>query len=169
MDNAAKALIIAGGILLAILIISLGIYIWQLGGNFINQGERQKEEEQIREFNQEYESYQRQALRGTDVISIINKVRNNNIKNAEIDELQITWEVNLKQDLTDANNQIILKKGKHTEETSGSKITAMLADKETVKNFKTLYFRCSNLLYNEKTGKVNKIIFEEYLSSEIFN
>ena len=169
MDNAAKALVIAGGILIAILIISLGVYIWRLSGNFINQGEEERELERIKAFNQEYESYQRQALRGTDIISVINKIRNNNIKNSGTEELQISWEINLKQDLTDSNNQILLKKGQHTEETSGNIITAIIADENAVKNFKTLYFRCSNLLYNEKTGKLNKIVFQEYLSSEIFN
>lgn len=168
MDNAAKALVIAGGILLAILIISLGIYIWQLSGNFVSQGEVEKEQERIKAFNQEYESYQRQALRGTDIISVINKIRNNNIKNADAEELQISWEVNLKQDLTDANNQIILKKGQHTEKSSGSKLTDILADENAMKSFKALYFKCSSLSYNDKTGKVNKIVFQEYLASEIF-
>ena len=169
MDNAAKALMIAGGILLAILVISMGVYIWQLSGDFINQGENEKEQERIIAFNREYESYQRQALRGADVITIINKVRNNNIKNKDAQELLITWEINLKQDLTGENNKTILKKGKHTEELSGSRFTQLFEDKNAVKSFKNLYFRCEALEYNETTGKVNKIIFQEYLFQEIFD
>lgn len=165
MDNAAKALVIAGGILLAIIIISLGVYIWQLSGNFLNQGEIEKEQEKIKAFNQEYESYQRQNIRGTDVVTIINKIRNNNYKNAQVEELQITWEINLKQDFTDDNNQVILKKGKHVETTSGSKINQAMDNGD----FKRLYFKCDSLSYNNKTGRVNKIVFQQYLWDELFS
>lgn len=170
MDNAAKALMIAGGILLAIIIITTGVYVWRQNANFINRQEYEDEQERITAFNKQYESYQKQALRGIDVLTVINKIRDNNIKNEDADELKITWNVILREDFTNEDSQIILKKGTHGETSSGSKITQILNNKKLSSSFKGLYFRCSSLEYNESTGRVNKIVFEQYISTdEIFN
>ena len=68
------------------------------------------------------------------------------------------------------DSQIILKKGTHGETSSGSKITQILNNKKLSSSVKGLYFSCSSLEYNESTGRVNKIAFEQYISTdEIFN
>ena len=64
MENASKALIIAGGILIAILVVSLLVTGW----NKLTYYNREKEEiqtvEQIINFNKEYESYNKRVVRG---------------------------------------------------------------------------------------------------------
>ena len=167
MENAVRALMIAGGILLAILIITTGVYVWQQSANYSYELEQQEEAERIISFNKQYESYQKQALRGIDVLTVINKISDNNIKYSEAEELKIAWNVVLRQDFTDNEGEIVLRKGTHTEISSGSIITQILNNKNLSKQFKGLYFKCSSLEYSNKTSKVNKIVFEQYI--DIFN
>lgn len=72
MENASKALLIAGGVLIAILIVSVLVVTI----NIINSNQKAKEQalvtEQLVEFNQKYEAYNKKALRGTDIITLKN-------------------------------------------------------------------------------------------------
>ena len=77
MENASKALIIAGAILLAILIISLGIMIYNqaagvANGDAINQVD-------ISSFNAQFTQYEGDHVRGGQVNALIEQVRTNNI------------------------------------------------------------------------------------------
>lgn len=162
MENAAKALMMAGGVLLAMLIIIAGIYVWQQNANFSYELEQQEETERIISFNKQYESYHRQALRGIDVLTVINKIRDNNIKYSEEDELQMTWEVILKEDFPKGSEVILNKATHHKESNSGNLITQILNNKALLTNFKSLSFKCSSLEYSNKTKKVNKMVFEQY-------
>ena len=73
MENASKALMIAGGVLLAVLILSVLIYVY----SHIQSVERSKAEvlkaEELSKFNREFESYNKNSMYGTDIISVINK------------------------------------------------------------------------------------------------
>ena len=57
MENASKALIIAGGFLIAILVISLLVTGWNKLTYFSKTQEEIQTVEQIIEFNKEFESY----------------------------------------------------------------------------------------------------------------
>ena len=74
MENASKALIIAGSILLSILIIALGMYIFSTSSTSSNLS--QLTETEIQAFNAKFENYN-QSQRGSDVLSLINAVRAN--------------------------------------------------------------------------------------------
>ena len=75
MENASKALIIAGAILLAILIISLGIMILGKAQDTINgSGMTQAE---VQAFNEKFTKYEGQQ-RGSSVRSLIQEVISNN-------------------------------------------------------------------------------------------
>ena len=80
MENASKALLIAGGVLIAILIISVLVVTI----NIINSNQKTREEalatEQLVEFNQKYEAYNKKALRGTDIITLMKMAIENNNK-----------------------------------------------------------------------------------------
>lgn len=75
MENASKALLIAGGVLIAILIVSVLVVTL----NIVNSNQRTREKalatEQLAEFNQKYESYNKKALRGTDIITLKNMAK----------------------------------------------------------------------------------------------
>lgn len=70
MENASKALLITGGILIAILILSVLVVTI----NIINSNQKAQEKalatEQLVKFNQKYEAYNKKALYGTDIITL---------------------------------------------------------------------------------------------------
>jgi|GEM_PF-1899070 hypothetical protein len=78
MENASKALLIAGGVLIAILIVSVLVVTL----NIVNSNQRTREKalvtEQLAEFNQKYEAYNKKALRGTDIITLMKMAIENN-------------------------------------------------------------------------------------------
>ena len=77
MENASKALIIAGAILLAILIISLGIMIYQQAAGVVNSNSMS--EVDISSFNTRFTQYQGENIRGAQVNALLEQVRQNNV------------------------------------------------------------------------------------------
>lgn len=73
MENASKALLIAGGILLALLILSVLIYVGTTMSDMADQQNQSRQLEQTAEFNRTYEAYNRSRLYGTDVMSVVNR------------------------------------------------------------------------------------------------
>ena len=82
MENASKALIIAGAILLSILIIAIGMYIYNSSQNSISGAVTQISQQEIDAFNQPWEMYEgRQS--GANVRALISKLNSNATENAE--------------------------------------------------------------------------------------
>ncbi len=76
MENASKALIIAGAILLAILIISLGLIIYQKAAGTINGVNLTEQEKQT--FNAKFAAYEGNNVSGTQVNALIQQVITSN-------------------------------------------------------------------------------------------
>ena len=76
MENASKALIIAGAILLAILIISLGILIFSQAQDTV--GSVNMSEQEMMAFNNKFTAYEGTNKRGTEVNALIQAVIANN-------------------------------------------------------------------------------------------
>lgn len=72
MENASKALIIAGAILLSILIISLGILVYNNAKNTVGSANLDKQE--IQTFNSQWETYVGQNKTASEVRSMIQAV-----------------------------------------------------------------------------------------------
>lgn len=87
MENASKALIIAGAILLAILIIGLGMMVFNNAKNALTSANL--DQEQIDAFNSKFESYIGNNKRGTDVRTLCSTVSSSNATESE-DEYKIT-------------------------------------------------------------------------------
>ena len=81
MENASKALIIAGAILLSILIISLGIMIFNSAKEAANTDQLQGVE--ISSFNEQFTQYEGEKVRGAQINSLISTIRNNNVTNED--------------------------------------------------------------------------------------
>ena len=77
MENASKALIIAGAILLAILIISLGIVIYNQAAGVVNTDQLNSVE--ISSFNKQFTQYEGNNKRGADVNSLLDTIQSNNV------------------------------------------------------------------------------------------
>ncbi len=119
--------------------------------------ENSKNLTQIQNDNKEYEKYLEKEVFGTEVITVINKAINSNIKNEvqqdkngfyiENDTNSIKVEINmLNQDnLTTYQMETIKKVG----------------IEGFIKNFNLIKFKCTNISYHENTKKVKKIVFEQ--------
>ncbi len=82
MENASKALIIAGAILVSILIISVGVMIFGQAKESIDS--QKLDDVTLQSFNSPYESYEGTTVRGSDVKQLIKTVSNHN--RAETDD-----------------------------------------------------------------------------------
>lgn len=80
MENAAKALIMAGGVLLSIIVIGLLLLGFNSLKQYPEEQEKVRKAEQLAKFNTEYEAYEKPRMYGTDVITALNKAINNNRK-----------------------------------------------------------------------------------------
>lgn len=115
MENASKALIIAGAILLAILIISLGIMIYNQASGVVNNNSMTEVE--VTTFNQKFEQYLGDKVRGANVNSLINAVNTNNMSTDDTSK-QVTLE-----GATAGSDKITYEKDKKTGATYKVKVT----------------------------------------------
>ncbi len=81
MENASKALLIAGGILVALLIIGGLLLMFNTIGDYQRAQDSNKKTSQIAEFNMDFERYaDDKGIKGADIVSLINKVIDYNKK-----------------------------------------------------------------------------------------
>lgn len=153
MENASKALIMAGGMLIAVLTISLVVYVFNvISSNYKTQDDIEAVE-QITAFNQEYESYNRKLLRGTDIISLCNKAIDNNTKYSDVSENQIT----IRFKMVEAVGQV-LSVGQTYNMT---KLAEIKANSEAFNDFKRRVFNCTNVTYRKDNGRIESMTFGE--------
>lgn len=97
MDNISKALLIAGGILFAILILTLLVGFYNQISTYYAEKNKSQIIEQITEFNNKFDNYTGQTIRGNELITVINKVVDYNRTYSDIDgEEKIIININLK-------------------------------------------------------------------------
>lgn len=77
MENASKALLIAGAILIAIVLITFGVIILGQGSEIINSSSLSETE--IATFNSKFTSYEGKKVRGSKVNSLLQAVVQNNV------------------------------------------------------------------------------------------
>ena len=104
MENASKALIIAGAILLAILIISLGIMIYNQAAGVVNNNSMTEAE--VNSFNQKFEVYQSTNLQGVTVRGLLSTIELNNEQQQDNSSRQIK-EINFNGEEYEVNEQNI--------------------------------------------------------------
>lgn len=78
MENASKALIMAGGILLSMIVISLFYFMFGNMSTLVGDTSKDTSQDEIVDFNKGYEAYNKKIMYGTDIISVFNKVTDNN-------------------------------------------------------------------------------------------
>lgn len=83
MENASKALLIAGAILLSILIIAVGIAVFTSAKGTIDDAMNSMSEQEIIAFNSKFLSYQGESVSGTQVKALIAALVNNFATNQE--------------------------------------------------------------------------------------
>ena len=89
MENASKALIIAGAILLAILIIGLGVYVFGIANGALGNISKTMDPTKVAAYNKEFELYEG-TQSGTNARTLYNTIRSHNNANKDDTTLQVT-------------------------------------------------------------------------------
>ena len=158
MENASKALIMAGSILIALMTIGALMFMFDNISEVERQKNRNSETDAITKFNSEYEVYDAIGLRGSDLLSLINKIYDFN-NSYLIDEGYQIIEISIS-----FNNQM---------PDIDTALTGTIEDINTLntwkeanlnndkgKEFKRRYFKCIGIEYYE-SGRIKSLSFEE--------
>ena len=152
MENAAKALLIAGGMLILILVISLLVVFKGQLAAYMEQQHNEKLIKQAVEFNNKFADYQGKDVRGNELISIMNRIIDYNSLQAEqygYDKITITVDI--------GNSQNLWEKLKYNKNdgsifsTTGNYITNGNNDK----NISDLTGLSANLVQNSGIPRIN--------------
>ena len=112
MENASKALIIAGGVLISIIVISAFVLGMGAVADFQESRSNAEVEQQTLEFNNLYESYNRKNIRENDIISLMNRVVDYNTRKPAdgYTEMQVSFTISddIRERLTfDGTNRLV--------------------------------------------------------------
>ena len=80
MENASKFLLMAGGILIALLVISALVLMFNQIGDYEKGKSNTEKVSQVADFNKEFMVFTYDNIQGTDIISLANKIVNFNSK-----------------------------------------------------------------------------------------
>lgn len=83
MENATKALEMAGSILIGVLLLGCILFAYSKMSELKDTEHKVEVSEQAQDFNQDYEAYNRNNLYGTDLFSLANKIVDYNNKEAD--------------------------------------------------------------------------------------
>lgn len=149
MENASKALIMAGGVLIGVLILSLAAYLFVDLGSTSAEITAQNAEKQITEFNSKFTSYEgykdnegNWQITIYDIISLAAYAKENNEYYEDVENEKISVKIDNREieDNDSAQNENLIK-------------NYIKSDGTLVK------FKCDNINYNSR-GKVNLIVFK---------
>lgn len=130
MENASKALLIAAGILIGLIVITMIIYAYGQVSNYYTTKEETKKSEQLAEFNNQYIGYNRKDVRGSDLLSLVNKIIDYNqpkINDVNDEKIKISINIgNVEEFYFDYSNNknVKLIEPSYTEATINNKLVA---------------------------------------------
>ena len=106
MENASKALLIAGGVLMGVLLLSGLVMFWSRLSQVQSGSSDTDKDSQLAQFNQEFETYNKDKVLGSEIISIVNKIDSYNhdipsIFNSKVQYEEIKVTVNFGSQLGD--------------------------------------------------------------------
>ncbi len=150
MENATKALIIAGGMLIAMLIV--GLLVWGFGQIRSLQQEQADQEtiQEIIDFNERFEAYNRTTVRGYQMISLANLVYDTNSRYTETDgynPVTITVDGLSSEDATDEDLVTYIQ----------TYYDSMNSDQKNA--LKQLVFECTDVEYDPQNSRVLSMSF----------
>lgn len=141
MENASQALIMAGGILIGIIIISMGVYLFSQAAALPQDYNARLEQEKLAGFNSQFEAYNHENVSAQDIVTVINLAIENN-RNYQASETGYYINVYLDGEVANA----------YTEE---QKVTLM--QESLPEDF--FAYHCTGIEYSEVTGRVIAIRF----------
>lgn len=95
MENATKALLMAGALLISILVVGLLVIGYRSISDYQQSSSSLKKDQQLSSFNQGFAQYVRKDLVGTDVISLVNKIVDYNKKTGGAGEIDYDYKISI--------------------------------------------------------------------------
>jgi len=177
MENASKALLMAGGILIALIIIAILTRTYTNISLFQRAQLTEEEQAQLVAFNEQYTKYLGEYVYGTEIITVINKTMNNTeykiktiIKFAEDGEGYLyngyVYNGYIYNTITNRKDkgEVNIKKGETLEITNDGEnsytVEKFINSLNESGDLNKMAFKCTNIGY-DSYGRVNSIKFEE--------
>ena len=132
MENASKALIMAGSVLLALIVIGAFILMLTNLNDYQEKNDTTLQQQQIVEFNNQFSTYDRTGLRGSDMLSLMNRIIDYNSRKTTEDigfqKMKITikgLDSNILQSLRyeTSGNNLLIKKNTYTQDNLSEIVT----------------------------------------------
>jgi len=142
MENASKALLIAGGIFLGIITLSILVVLMNNISNIGASHEEKKKAQELAAWNAEWEAYNKSYLYGAEVLTVSNKAKQNNLEHKDNSTYHVSIIINL-------DPKII----------GGAYVLPEQAEYELSLR-KTEAFKCVGISYSNETGRVCEMEFE---------
>lgn len=95
MENASKALIMAGGVLISLLVIGALLLMLNQVSDYRSSETQLVSDTQLAQFNEQYTRYARNDVMGVDIITLANKVADYNTKSGGVGELNYELPITL--------------------------------------------------------------------------
>lgn len=152
-ENSTNALMIAAGVLISVMIISVAVYLFKSSADFAQSYYADIDSKTTQAFNNEFEIYNTDNVTIQDMVSLANFARDTNIKNGVEN---------------DKNNsiyiQVILYNGsKHLETMDREELYQFMEENTFIDNDPSKgeqKYRCKGVEYDENSQRINKITFE---------
>ena len=148
MENASKALIIAGAILISILLIGVGVMVMNGAQGGIDEAIKNMSAQEKEMFNTKFTQHEGEKIKGANVRALIRNIISSNSANQDIDGKLVTLDVS--QAYT--NGTTI------TPEAGATKANEMSAASSKINTGATYLV---TIEYNDATGLVNKVIVKK--------
>ena len=155
MENASKALLIGGGVLIAILILSIGVYLFVTYGQIGETYEQNLTSGEIKKFNSNFIKFEgRDNITAQEIVTLYKFIKSYNEKNdIDISTSIATLEVE------GTSVKILRTSTAYLSEENLVEFIEQYSNEDT-NPYQIIYFECTLLKYNENTGMVNKIVFK---------
>ena len=143
MENASQALIMAGGILVGIIIISMGVYLFSQAAAIPENYNATIEQQKLQAFNSQFETYcnKQNGTSAQDIITVLNMATDNNKEYTENED----YYINVYLDGKSINSY-----------TENQKVELMQATNGTSDFYS---FECEAIEYSTMSGRIKNIKF----------
>ena len=158
MENASKALIMASTVLIGVMIISLGVYLFNTFGGTSKEINTKLTEAQILEFNSQFTKYEgKEKIRAHDIVSIANLARQSNEKyyGKDYKYLEVKNEPYYISVIVTGTDQFNSVNFENKEEINFQDFIKT----ETLNGTSEIYFKCTDLTISNITRLVTSIKF----------
>jgi len=144
MENASKALLLGAGILIGLIVISIGVYLFASYRGSVTPYEQHMQETEIKKFNVNFTKFEgRDDITIQEIVTLINFAKQYEQEN----EVHITIAVAAIPDVINWLNTVVT-------------INSEDKEVELIQDNSEKIFKCENIIYNNE-GKVNLIKFIE--------